>query len=279
MGTRIRKFRFSLLIGVLLLLAGVWTAVAAQINTSGRCTKGVDCDISNTGVTGVTIRTDGAVLNLESVTADTLTLTTPTSPAIFQGADAAGSANTIFDTTGAGSVTLGSADVLTLALINNGAMQLGASTTNSIVLESAGTTSVVAAGGTVTIDGFVQGQVPVVSQTAGAIVMNTVTLATAAGDYTIADDVCAVAADVGNWFTLINEDASVVVVINPLDAVDQLFIPGVDIAAGDEADSISTAAYEGAHITMVCMAINQWYATSATTEADGSTFWADGGSS
>ena len=60
-------------------------------------------------------------------------------------------------------------------------------------------------------------KVSVVSQTAGAIIMNTVTLVTAPGDYTIADTECEDAGDIGNWFTLVLEGDSVVVVIKPLD--------------------------------------------------------------
>jgi len=128
-------------------------------------------------------------------------------------------------------------------------------------------------------DSGVRGQFHVVSQTAGAITINAVTLATAGGDYTIADDLCALTADIGNWFTIVIEDDNTAVKINPLDAADTLFIPGVDIAAGDEADLIVIAAYEGAHITFVCMAINQWYATSSTNEADGTVQWIDGDAS
>jgi hypothetical protein len=122
-------------------------------------------------------------------------------------------------------------------------------------------------------------KVAVVSQTAGAITVNTVTLATAAGDYTIADDLCAVAADIGNWFTVIIEDVSTVVKVDPLDASDQLFVAGIDVDPGHEIDSANTGDFDGAHISFVCMAINQWYATSVTRAADGTAFWTDGGAS
>ena len=134
------------------------------------------------------------------------------------------------------------------------------------------------AGGDVVIDGNVLAKVPVVSLASGALTINTINLATAgAADYDIPDGACNAAADVGNWVTVIIEDDSVVVSITSDDASNAFFVPGLDLTAGNELDSISTAAYEGAHITLVCMAADEWYATSSTTEADGTTFWADGG--
>ncbi len=397
------QFRFSLILAALLLLVGVGVVYSGSLTTSGRCPMATSCSIgektttqvelmtsgadlyvdktsnavtltaattgtatflgadaagvANTAldttgagtitigsadVTGVTMTTDGAALNLEGTTVETLTLTaTSTNTAVFQGADATGVSNTTLDTTGAGTVTIGSADVLSVVMSTDADVQIHGGATGLVSLDfrdyadttdddmahalltSNCTTATTGAeecdlnvsittgganievlamdpaggieygdatttahtftsdglGGTVVLDGSVLAQMPVVSQTAGAIVINTVTLVTAAGDYTIADDLCALAADIGNWFTLIIEDASTVIVINPLDAVDVLYIPGVDIAAGDEADSNSNANYEGAHITMVCMAVNGWYATSATADIDGTVMWIDGGSS
>ncbi len=249
-----RKRAAAFLTTLLLVLVSAFLMGTRPFGTSGQwvCTRGT-CIVGDVAAPAIQLLTDGASLDLDVVANEFTFRAATTGTAVLMGADAAGAANTTLDTSGAGAIVIGSADVTTVTV-----------TTDA---------------GSVVLDGSVTGQVAVLSQTAGAITMNTVTLATAAGDYTIADDVCAVTADIGNWFTLVLEDDSVVVVINPLDAVDTLFIPGVDIAAGDEADSISTAAYEGAHITMVCMAINEWYATSTTTEADGTTFWADGGSS
>lgn len=235
-------------------------AYAGNLNTSGKCPSTGNCQLGLAGTTRFTIDADDGLFFLQN------------------GESINNALNSTFDFTRntAGLVVITASDdddIAALQIAQGGAaaLTLGDSSTTAI--------SVIADGGTVTIDGYVQAQVNVVSQTAGAITINTVTLVTAAGDYTIADDLCAVTADIGNWFTLVFEDDSVVVVINPLDAADVLFIPGLDIAAGDEADSDSTAAFEGAHITMTCLAVNGWYATSLSYAADGTTWWVDGGSS
>ncbi len=73
--------------------------------------------VGSADVTGVTQVTDGAALNLEGTTAETLTLTaTATNTAVFQGADAAGASNTTLDTTGAGAIAVGSADVTAVTI-------------------------------------------------------------------------------------------------------------------------------------------------------------------
>ena len=396
-----RKYIFA---GLLVLIAGI--TMAAQINTSARCSTGSDCNIGNGKPSGITLDTDGGDLNLDGTTANSLTLTaTTTASPTFIGADAATPADTVFTTTGTGTVTVGTAgsttgvtlttdgstlniegtqaNQLTLTAATTGTMVImgqdasdpsnltidtgttgtitvGSIDVGALVLSVAGSADSVqvqagatgtaridfrdygdttdddmahsiidtncstattgaeecdmnisittagsnievlaidpaggmeygdatttahtftSAGGAVVMDGFITAQRSVVSQTAGSITVNTVTLATAAGDYTIADDLCALTADIGNWFTIIIEDVSTVVKVDPLDASDQLFIAGIDVDPGHEIDSASTGDFDGAHITMVCMAVNQWYATSVTRALDGTAFWTDGGAS
>ena len=78
---------------------------------TGTATLGVSTN------TAAILVTDGASVNVEGTTAETLTLTaTSTNAAIFQGADAGGAADTTLDTTGAGSIVIGSADVLAVTI-------------------------------------------------------------------------------------------------------------------------------------------------------------------
>lgn len=115
--SKIRRFRFALMVAALLLLVMGWQTWAAQISTGARCTSGADCNIGSTRIGGMTLTTNGATLNVEGTTAETLTLTaTSTNTAVFQGADAAGASNTTLDTTGAGAIIVGSADVTNVTI-------------------------------------------------------------------------------------------------------------------------------------------------------------------
>jgi len=75
--------------------------------------------VGSADVTGVTLSSDGGTL--DTATANTLTLTAlTTNAATFIGADAASPADTVFDTTGAGAITVGSADVTSITLTTDG---------------------------------------------------------------------------------------------------------------------------------------------------------------
>jgi hypothetical protein len=138
---------------------------------------------------------------------------------------------------------------------------------------------VVTDGGTVTLDGTVVGRQQVVSLASGTLTLNTVHLATAAAQYDIPDGACDAAGDVGNWVTVVLEDASTVISITSLDASNVIYVPGLGLDAGDELDSVSTAAHEGQHITLTCLAAEGWYMTGGNlTNATGAAIaWADGG--
>ena len=257
-------------------------------------------EIGDATTTGFTVTTDGSSLNVEGTTANTLTFTAATTGvALFQGADAASPAATTFDTTGAGPIILGSADVTTLAITNNGAMTVGAAaTTDTLALESAGAITleatgainigdasatsvpIITDGGTVTIDGYVQGQKLVVSLASGALTLNAIHLATAGGaDYDIPDGACDAAADIGTWVTVVLEDASVVVSITSDDASNIFTVPGLGaLTAGDELDSVSHTVTEGQSITLTCLTAENWYFTGGVSmHTDATIAWADGG--
>lgn len=151
----------------------------------------------------------------------------------------------------------------------DGNIAIGSANNNATTIQSAG--------GTVTIDGSVTAQVPVVSLASGALTLNTIHLATAAAQYDIPDGACDAAADIGNWVTVVLEDASTLISITSLDASNVIFFPGLDLDAGDELDSVSTASNESAHITLVCLAAEGWYTTSTSEISGGAIAWADGG--
>lgn len=300
-----RKFIFA---GLLVLIAGF--TMGPQINTSGRCSLGQDCSVGGGIASGITLDTDGADLNIDGTTGNALTVTaTTTASPTFIGADAATPADTIFDTTGAGTVQIGSADVTGVTMVTDGSsLNLEGTAANTLTLTAAttgtmtimgqdaadpsnltidtGTSGAITIGsadvGSVTVlaagGGFVA-PAAVISMTAGTLTMNTVHLATAAGDYSIPAAGCTAAADIGNWFTVVLEDASVVVVIAPLDDDDVITVPGLGLGAGDELDSVSDAAHEGVSMTLTCLALDNWYMTGGTLT--NATFdalaWADGG--
>ncbi len=204
--------------------------------------------IGSGDVTGVTQTTDGASLNLEGTTAETLTLTaTSTNTAIFQGADAAGLANTLFDTTGAGTITIGSADVTSIPVITDG--------------------------GTLTIDGTISVTANAVSEisTAVTLVANTVHVASEAADHTL--PTCNAGA-VGNWVTVIVRDASEIISIVP-DTGSTIAVPGTTtvLGADDELDSAATADDSGDFVTLICGAAAKWYGIAMGG------VWTDGGAS
>ena len=207
----------------------------------------------------------------------------------------AGVTASAFDATGAAAITVGSADVTTLAITNNGAMTVGAAaTTDSLALESAGAITLEATGAinigdasatsviVLTAGGAAGGlhaAVPVTSLASGALTMNAINLATADAEYTVGATTCAASADIGTWFTVVLEDASASISIAPLDDDNIFTIPSLSLGAGDEVDSVSDAAHEGMSITFTCLAVNNWYMTggdliNGTFDAIG---WADGG--
>ena len=135
------KTRHVLWIVATLFIAGITGAVT--INTSARCPVGSVCDVGDANTGSVALVTDGAKLTIESTNTATLTSTTTTSPT-FIGADAATPANTIFDTTGAGTVQTGSADVTAVTMVTDGAsVNLEGTTANTLTLTAATTGSAI----------------------------------------------------------------------------------------------------------------------------------------
>lgn len=201
--------------------------------------------IGSADVTGFTSTTVGASLNLQSTTADTLTLTAAgTNPAVFAGADAAGIATTKFDTTGAGAIIVGSGDVLQVTMTSDG--------------------------GSVVIDGYVQGDVgPFIALDSGALTANNTHLAGAAGDYVM--PACETA-NIGEWVTVIVKDVSEVVVLQPASG-DTLKPAGAVIEADHEMDSSGAATGDGDFVTFVCVVADSWYSTAIGGA------WIDGGAS
>lgn len=233
------KFRqyLTLAAGFLLIAAGI--AIAADLSTSGRCTRGTSCNIGDSATASFTLTTDGADLDLDG-TGNALTVTaTTTATAVFTGADAAGASNTTYDTTGAGAVQVGSADVTGVTVVTDG--------------------------GTATIDGYVQGDVPfLVITTAASLTANTVHIATT-DDATHVMPAC-VAANLGEWVTVIVGDPSENVSLSLVDASNRFVVSGVDTsAAAHELDSPTAAATSGgASVTLTCLVAEFWHSTAIT---------------
>ncbi len=191
--------------------------------------------IGSADVTGFTLTTDGAALNLEGTTAETLTLTaSSTNTAVFQGADAAGAANTLLDTTGAGALTIGSADVTEVLFVTDG--------------------------GTTVFDGVIKAPKAVIQlDSSGNLTDNTVHLVTAVGDYTL--PACASATN--NWVTVVVRDVSEVISILPANG-DTIHISGTStvIDQDHELDSAGTDDDSGDFVTLTCVITNIWLGTS-----------------
>jgi hypothetical protein len=260
MSTRIQRFRYAILFAALLLLTGVWSAYSKQISTGGQCVRGEPCNIGNDAVTELTLTTANAVLGVDQSDNELTFIASGTNTATFIGADAAGAANTTYDTTGAGAVTLGSADVTTLSLTNNGVMNVGAATTNSVTINGATSITMVTDEGTVTIDGYVQADLgPFITLASGTLTANTIHLATAQATYTI--PTC-VAANIGEWVTVIAQDVNEVLTLDLADASNTISMAGAIVATGDEIDSEGHATTgDGEFITLTCVVAEIWYST------------------
>jgi hypothetical protein len=126
-------------------------------------------------------------------------------------------------------------------------------------------------GGTVTLDGYIQGQTLVSVIASGALTLNAVNVVTTAADADIPDGACDAAADVGNWVTVVVRDDSEAVSLTSDDASNTFIVPGLSLGAGDEVDSEGGATSNGDHITVVCSVAESWI----TTSMHGT--WADGG--
>jgi hypothetical protein len=109
------------------------------------------------------------------------------------------------------------------------------------------------------------GPAPVATSTGGALTINTITIATAAGDYDLPDN-CDSAT--GDWATVYVRDAAETVSLTVTDATDQIHYPGLSLDANDELDSPGSALDQ---VTAVCMETGEWYVTGSTGS------WTDGG--
>lgn len=109
--------RITLALLALGLLVIAPALLAPSINTSARCSASGTCEVGDANTDAIQLTTDGSKLDVDASASNSVTITTATTEtAQFRGADAAGAANTQFDTTGAGSITIGSNDVTTITL-------------------------------------------------------------------------------------------------------------------------------------------------------------------
>ncbi len=318
---------------------------------NGRCPAASSCVIGSTSTTSIMFTTDGTNLDLGSESNVLTLITTGGGTATFRGADAGGPANTTYDTTGAGTITVGSADVSTIVASSatvgldlgvnartasfdnagssgsitidlrdyadttdddmaHGIISTNCTTTGTgveecdmnisittgganvevLAMDPAGaieigdptttTFNLITDSGTVVVDGAIFAPLPIVVLASGALLDNRVHLATASGaDYDIAATACDAASDLGTWITVIVEDASSTISITVDDTDNQFIVPLLSLAPDEELDSVADANGEGTHITLTCMAVDKWYATSMSYLGVGSMAlaWANGG--
>ena len=126
--------------------------------------------------------------------------------------------------------------------------------------------------GTVTVDGYVQGAAgPIVSLASGALTANPIHLATATADYAV--PTC-VAANVGEWVTVVVADASETVSLTLADASNRIEVADAILTAGHELDSPSEDTESGgSFVTLTCLTAELWYSTGIGG------VWLDGGAS
>ena len=142
------------------------------------------------------------------------------------------------------------------------ACSIGESTTDSFTITTDG--------GSTVFDGYVQGDVgPFISLASGALTANTIHLATAAADYVM--PACETA-NIGEWVTVIVQDISEVVVLQPATG-DTLNPAGAVIDINHEMDSAGAATSDGDFVTFVCVLADMWFSTAIGGA------WVDGGAS
>ena len=136
---------FIRFIAVACLLAGAVVLMGAEINSSARCTTGVDCNVGNGKPSSVTLDASGVDMSISST--NLLTLTASLGYATFIGADAAGAADTVFDTTGAGTITVGSPDVTGVWTNTDGGETVFGDTSNTFEFKALTTGTATITGG------------------------------------------------------------------------------------------------------------------------------------
>jgi len=118
--------------------------------------------------------------------------------------------------------------------------------------------------------GYINGDVgPFISLASGALTANRTHLATAAGDYVL--PACETA-NIGQWVTVIVQDISEVVVLQPASG-DTINPAGAVIDLDHEMDSSGAATGDGDFVTLVCVIADMWFSTAIGGA------WIDGGAS
>ena len=177
-------------------------------------------------------------------------------------------------TAGGATMTLGSSGVVVTTDGDGAITFLGQSTGSDEDLtmnldDTSNTVGISSSTGVTSVDFgtlFIDAPAKVASSTGGTLATNTITLATAAGDYDLPDE-CDTAT--GAWATIIVRDASETVSITTADTGDVFSYKGIaTLVANDEMDSPGAALDS---ITFVCMAADSWIATSNSGS------WTDGG--
>jgi hypothetical protein len=105
-------------IAIMLLAA---PAYAQHVSTSGRCPYLGDCVLGDDNVKSITLKSAQGMFAVGEEFANQAVLTAnSTATAVIKGADAAGNANTRFDTTGSGTIEVGSPDVTSVTIVTDG---------------------------------------------------------------------------------------------------------------------------------------------------------------
>ncbi len=310
----LRRKSFWIPVALGLLIAAIaWGADPSRPWTSSgawNCPIGT-CIVGKGDTDAIEIRVDDTSLFL-GVTSDVLDLNADgTGTATYTGSDDAGAANTAYDTTTTGTITIGSADVTNVTVnsdvgltfannsdsINNLAdgvfdftideaspmtltcsddsgacdFSLVAGGTGAIIIGDSGDTSV-----SVTTDGgtvTMDGYVEAIMRPSIVLTAGTLTVNRSHIATAAGDYDLPDSCDTatGNWVTLIVQDASELVSLTVLAAEDEIKVGGIDAAANEEIDSPSAATSDGASITVACLQADVWYAVAQSGT------WVDGG--
>ena len=122
----------------------------------------------------------------------------------------------------------------------------------------------------ITTTGYINADVgPFISLASGALTANRTHLATAAADYVL--PACETA-NIGEWVTVIVQDISEVVVLQPASG-DTINPAGAVIDLDHEMDSSGAATGDGDFVTLVCVIADMWFSTAIGGA------WVDGGAS
>lgn len=234
----------------------LWLGAGSEVTTAADgITFGSSADVNLYRRGANTLKTDAGFIVGGLLSATNASLTTPTITTSI----AIGSTGVLISDDGDGAITFkgqsaGADEDLTWNY-DDVANEVGVSSSTGVATINFGTISLTS-------------PAPIATSTGGTLAINTITIATATGDYDLPDN-CDSAT--GAWATLIVRDASETASLTVLASEDTIIYPGISpvLSPNDELDSPGVALDS---VTVTCLESNNWYA-----EAGNGATWTDGG--